>query len=178
MTGWSLGPFVWLWLTSFKKPALVAQLPPVLPPSWDWQSYASVLGDERFVKVIWNSLIVSFAGTSVSLIIGAMAAFGILGLGRKKQKVILLALLVIFMIPPVAMVTPLFKFMVFFHMMDTLAGLILVYSVFTVPLVVWIMHDVFAAIPPSLPRGTKVFMDLPQASGQRTSTPPTKWRED
>lgn len=156
MVGWSLGPFLWQWATSFKGPALVPQLPPIWPVSLDWENYRSVLGNPRFLQVIVNSLIVSLGATAISLAAGSLGAYGVSRLMRRGGNLVLLALLVIFMIPPVAVVTPFYKVLGHLHLKDTLSGLILVYSVFTVPLVVWVMHQVYEEIPESLYRSALV----------------------
>lgn len=147
---WSLGPFVWMWATALKSPAMVSQLPPVWPASLNLENFASVLDNPLFLQVILNSLLVSFGATGLGLIVGTVAAFGVSRLMKSGKGRVLFALLVIFMIPQVALVTPLFKFMGALHWKDTLTGLILVYSVFTIPLVVWIMHQVFEEVPDSL----------------------------
>ena len=157
MVSWSLGPFIWQWVTSFKSPAEVSNLPPLLPSSWEGMNYISVLGNPEFLQVIVNSLIVSLGATGVSLAIGSLGAFGLSRLMRPAGKgFVMFALLVIFMIPQVAVVTPFYKMFVYFNLRDTLYGLILVYSVFTVPLVVWIMHQVFEEIPDSLYKAAQV----------------------
>lgn len=156
MVIWNLGPFAWQWITSIKEPAVVAQIPPVWPEALNLDNYRSVLANEQFLKVILNSLIVSFGSTLVSLVVGSLAAFGVSRIMNKGKNVLLLGLLVVFMIPQVAVVTPFYKFMVHFNLRDTLTGLILVYSVFTVPLVVWIMHQVFEEYPVSLYHAARV----------------------
>jgi len=60
------------------------------------------------------------------------------------------------MIPPVSVVTPFYSLLVRLRLMDTLAGLILIDSVFCVPLVVWVMVQVFDEIPDSLYRAARV----------------------
>jgi len=153
---WSLGPFIWQWMTSFKNPSLVSQLPPLLPPSLEIENYVSVLGNRQFLQVIVNSLTVSLGATGVSLVAGSLGAFGISRLVRCGKNFILFSLLVIFMIPQVAVVTPFYKFLGYCNLRDSLYGLILVYSVFTVPLVVWIMHQVYDEIPDSLYQAARV----------------------
>lgn len=153
---WNVFPFLWQWNASLKSPALVSQLPPIFPSPIEWGNYRSVLGNESFLKVIRNSMVVSLGATSISLMIGSMGAFGISRLLDKGKEKILLGLLVIFMIPPVAVVTPFFKVLVDFGLRDTLLGLVLVYTVFAVPLVVWVMYQVFESFPGSLYQAARI----------------------
>nr|NIS86378.1 carbohydrate ABC transporter permease [Nitrospinaceae bacterium] len=156
IVGWSLAPFLWQWITSLKPPGQVSQLPPVWPVTFSLDHYRSVLGNPDFLRVIANSLVVSLGATGLSLGVGSIGAFGIVHLVRGRAPWILLGLLVIFMIPPVAVVTPFFKVMTRLHLKDTWLGLILVYSVFIIPLVVWIMHQVYEEIPRSLYHAARV----------------------
>lgn len=153
---WSLGPFFWLWITSVKPPGTVAQLPPVWPRSFSFENYHAVLQNEAFLAVVTNSLWVSLGATAVSLVIGTMGAFGLCVLMARGREAILLALLVVFMLPQVAVVTPLYEVLGALGGMDTVWGLILVYSLFTVPLVVWVMTRYFEEIPRTLYHAARV----------------------
>lgn len=153
---WSLGPFLWMWITSVKPPGTVAQLPPVWPQSLSFENYRSVLQNEAFLGVVKNSLIVSFGATTVSLWIGTLSAFGLAVLVPRRREAILLALLVVLMLPQVAVVTPLYEVLGVAGGMDTIWGLILVYSLFTVPLVVWVMTRYFEEIPRTLYHAARV----------------------
>ncbi len=156
IVAWSLGPFIWLWNTSFKDPVQATQLPPIWFSGWNFGNYLSVLENETFLRVIWNSLAISLGTTAVSLVVGSLGAFGISRLMKKNQNIVLLGLLIVFMIPQVAVVTPFYKFMVHFHLKDTILGLILAYSVFAVPLVVWVLFQVFEEYPQSLYHAARV----------------------
>ena len=153
---WSLWPFIWQWVTSVKPPGTVGQLPPVWPATLSAANYASVLQNETFLRVVWNSLVVSVGATVLSLIVGTLAAFGLSVLITRGREAILMALLVVFMLPQVAVVTPLYKVLETVNGMDTLWGLIGVYSIFTVPLVVWVMTRFFEEVPLTLYRAALV----------------------
>lgn len=153
---WSLWPFAWQWVTSVKPPGTVGQLPPVWPQALSWANYASVLQNETFLRVVWNSLAVSFGATALSLAVGTLAAFGLSVLVTRGREAVLMALIVVFMLPQVAVVTPLYKVLDTLGGRDTLWGLIAVYSVFTVPLVVWVMTRFYEEIPVTLYRAALV----------------------
>ena len=51
------------------------------------------------------------------------------------------------MIPPIAVVFPIFLIYVWFGMVDTFAGLILLYTAFNLPYVIWMMRGYIADIP-------------------------------
>jgi len=153
---WSLWPFIWQWVTSLKSPSMVSRISPVWPDRLTLESYIAVIGNESFLRVTWNSFAVALGATTVSLIVGSMAAYGISRLVFKGREWFLIALLIVFMLPQVAVVTPLYKVLGWFAGRNSLWGLILVYSIFSVPLVAWVMYQVFDEIPESLYRAARV----------------------
>jgi multiple sugar transport system permease protein len=54
------------------------------------------------------------------------------------------------MIPPIAVVFPIFLLYVYFGMVDTFGGLILLYTAFNLPYVIWMMRGYIADIPAEL----------------------------
>jgi multiple sugar transport system permease protein len=54
------------------------------------------------------------------------------------------------MIPPIAVVFPIFLIYVNLSMVDTFPGLILLYTAFNLPYVIWMMRGYIADIPPEL----------------------------
>ncbi|MFQ5481669.1 MAG: carbohydrate ABC transporter permease [Nitrospinaceae bacterium] len=153
---WSLGPFIWQWLTSVKSPGRVTGIPPLLPDAVHWDHYLAVLSQESFLRVILNTFTVSLGAVTLSLAVGVPGAFGVSRLLGRSRNGVLLALLVVFMIPQIAVVTPFYKMLTALHLKDSLVGLIVTYSVFTVPLVVWITCHAFEEIPDSLFRAAQV----------------------
>jgi len=155
-TVWSLSPFLWQGVTSLKAPGQVALLPPLLPDRVSFENYAAVFRHEAFLRMMVNSLGIALGATALALVIGAPGAFGVSRLMGKGKSGVLMALLVVFMLPQVAVVTPFFKMLTAWHLKDTWWALIGVYTVFVVPLVVWVLVPVFDAVPVSLYHAARV----------------------
>ena len=54
------------------------------------------------------------------------------------------------MAPPIAFTIPFFLFYRWIGLLDTVTGLVLIYTSFNLPLVIWMMQPFFETVPPSL----------------------------
>ena len=61
-----------------------------------------------------------------------------------------------FLIPPIALVIPLYLIMARLQLLNTRLGLIIVYCTFTTPFVIWIMGNFFRTIPHELEDAARV----------------------
>lgn len=95
-----------------------------------------------------NSIIVSFTGTALAVVLGVLAAYGVSR--YKANKEFPLMLLTLRMFPPVAVLIPLMIMWAFLRFTDTWYGLTLVYGLVTLPFSVWLMLTFFDEIPNEL----------------------------
>ena len=94
-----------------------------------------------------NSLLVSVGATVVAMVLGTPAAYAFVRCNIPRQRTWLLVVLGTQLLPAVSLVIPLFRLLRGAGLLDTLAGLILAYSTFSLPFVVWIMASYFQASP-------------------------------
>jgi len=64
--------------------------------------------------------------------------------------------LVTYMLPPIAIVIPIYLIMAQVHLLDTKLGLVAVYCSFVTPFVLWIMSNYFLSLPPDLEDAARV----------------------
>jgi len=93
---------------------------------------------------------VSAGATLLALGLGSLAAFALAKLRPAGRAATLAAVVALSMLPPVATVSPLFLLAVATGLRDTLAGLVLVYAGFALPLAVWLMTQFFRGVPDEL----------------------------
>src|SRR4029077_15574260 len=67
----SLLPFLWFVLTSWKTPNEISAIPPVILPSFHWHNYPSAIEEYGLLHYIANSVIVASATTLISIAIAA-----------------------------------------------------------------------------------------------------------
>jgi multiple sugar transport system permease protein len=141
-----LFPIYWLFMISFKTPEEIYAHPPVWwPESLQLANYA-VLFKDGDVVTIWNSLVIASVSTVAAMIFGTMCAYSI---ARFRTGGALFSdwLLSNRMVPPIVIVFPVFLLYVKFGLVDSYAGLILLYTAFNLPYVVWMMRGYIQDIP-------------------------------
>ncbi len=141
-----LFPIYWLFMISFKTPDEIFHVPPLwLPGQIQFNNYW-VLFKDGDVVAIWNSLIVAGASSVIAMILGTFCAYSLARFNTGGKN---LAMWIISqrMMPPIAVVFPVFLVYVYFGMVDTYSGLILLYTAFNLPYVIWMMRGYIADIP-------------------------------
>lgn len=144
-------PLFWMISTSFKSKTEMYVLPPSLfPLQWTLGNYADLFANTNFGDYYRNSLIVAIAATSLSLLVGSLAAYS---LGRFRFRglgVYSRIILIVYMLPSALLVIPLYILATQLHLQDTLFVLIITDSTFTLPFTIWLLRAYFATIPVDL----------------------------
>lgn len=141
-----LFPIYWLFMISFKTPDEIFASPPVWwPETIQFANYA-VLFKDGDVVTIWNSLVIASVSTLFAMIIGTMCAYSIARF-RTGGNLFSDWLLSNRMVPPIVIVFPIFLLFVKLGWVDTFAGLIVLYTAFNLPYVVWMMRGYIQDIP-------------------------------
>jgi len=147
IAAYCLTPFLWLVLTSFKSPSELTAIPPKLIPSFHWGFYQSALEKYGLLGYIANSVVVAGAATMVTIVISALAAYGIARLRLKWTNVYLLLLLVLSMFPQIAIAGPVWSLLDSVNWLNTYKGLAAAYVALSLPLAVWILTTFFREVP-------------------------------
>jgi len=144
-----LFPIYWLFMISFKTPEEIFASPPVwYPASIQFENFAVLFRDGDAVTV-WNSLFIATVSTLLAMFLGTLCAYS---LARFRTGGDNLAVWIISqrMIPPIAIVFPLFLLYVWLGWVDTYHGLILLYTAFNLPYVIWMMRGYIEDVPAEL----------------------------
>ncbi|MGB8645435.1 MAG: carbohydrate ABC transporter permease [Anaerolineae bacterium] len=126
----------------------------IVPRLWSLDVFANVWAhtthDLSFLGLLRNSLIVSGGAALLSVAFGASMAYAFARLRFPGQRAGLFALLFGTLLPPVALMTPLFILLSLLQVRTTLFGLIVVYTAFAMPFCVWNMRSAFQSVPREL----------------------------
>ena len=141
-----LFPVYWLFLISFKTPDEIFHVPPLWLPGQIQFSNYWVLFKDGDVVAIWNSLVVAGTSSVIAMLLGTFCAYSLARFNTGGKN---LAMWIISqrMMPPIAVVFPVFLIYVYFGMVDTYPGLILLYTAFNLPYVIWMMRGYIVDIP-------------------------------
>ena len=146
----TLVPFYWVFITSIKPSSDYLAVPPVwFPDEPTMVHYTAALFAYRGLDGLINSIIVSTAATMLSALLGTLMAYSLARYNTGGQHLSFWVLSQRFL-PPVAIVLPLFLNYRMVGLHDTHLGLVLAYTVFTLPVTVWMMYAYFRGVPRSL----------------------------
>jgi multiple sugar transport system permease protein len=143
-------PLLYLISTSLKTKAdLFAPVPTLLPPSPTIQAYVSVLATRGFSGLLLNSVIVGVSATVVSILVAFAICYPItrLPVSRRLRGFVLSWALSLRFLPPVAVVIPYFAIVRAIGLYNQLPALILVYTIFNLPLAIWMLRGFLDEIP-------------------------------
>ena len=151
VAGAFLLPQLWLFSLSLKNKAGLFEYPPTwIPRDGSLANYRFVLTHTQVPWYLWNSLIVA-AGASAATFAVAVPAAYVLSRDRfRGRRPLLAALLVVQMVSPVILLVPIYGIIERLGLIDTRAGLILVYAAMQVPFTVWVLKNFFDAVPSSI----------------------------
>ncbi len=143
----SLLPFLWFVLTSWKLPSEITAIPPRILPSFYWGAYRSALEDHGLLKYIANSAIVAGATTLISIVIGSLAAYPLARFNLPWGRFYLMFLLAISMFPQIAIAGPVWRILSALGWLNTYRGVIATYIPLSLPLAIWIIATFLKELP-------------------------------
>jgi ABC-type glycerol-3-phosphate transport system permease component len=141
-------PFLWMVLSSFKSLAELYHIPITwLPKAITIANYEKVLFDSNVPRYFVNSSIVSLGSTILGLIFATPAAYAFSRFEFRGRSVWQIAILMSHLLPSAALIVPLYIFLGYLNLLNSILGLILVYLVLTLPLSIWMLTGYFKSVP-------------------------------
>jgi len=147
IAAFSLVPFLWFVLTSWKSPAQITAIPPQLVPDFHWGFYRSALESYGLLGYIRNSALVASATTFVSIAIGSLAAYALTRFHSAWLRFYLILLLCISMFPQIAIAGPVWRILNALGWLNTYQGIVAAYIPLSLPLAIWILTTFFKELP-------------------------------
>jgi multiple sugar transport system permease protein len=149
----ALAPIYWMFTISLKTEVDQFATPP------PWFSFAPTLAHyydafvvRSFGRYLITSAVVAVISTACALVIGTLAAYALarFQLPYDLDRKLSLWILSTRMFPAIVTAVPLFLMMRDLRLLNTRAALIIVYTAFNLPFVVWMMRGFFAEVPRDL----------------------------
>jgi len=147
MAVFSLVPFLWFVLTSWKSASEISAIPPVLWPSFHWQHYQAAIERHGLLRYIANSAIVAGATTVVSIALAALAAYALARFQLRWARYYLLLLLALSMFPQIAIAGPVWRLLSGLGWLNTYHGIIAAYIALSLPFATWVLTTFFKELP-------------------------------
>ncbi|MEO8027803.1 MAG: carbohydrate ABC transporter permease [Bryobacteraceae bacterium] len=150
---YAVAPVYWLLTISLKRE--VDQF--AWPPKWfvfapTFQHYLDAFASGSFSRFFANSVVVATVSTLTALALGVPAAYGLARFVWPKEWAQGLSFWVLStrMLPPIVTIVPLFLMLRELRLLNSLAALVVVYTAFNLPFVIWMMRGFFAEVPKEL----------------------------
>ncbi|HET7397215.1 MAG TPA: carbohydrate ABC transporter permease [Intrasporangium sp.] len=143
-----LAPYLVMVLDSLRTSTDVKTTPTsILPRVWQWDTYAQVLGDDRFLAWLKTSLLVATGSTVIVILVAIPAAFMTARHRFPGRTAFLLLVLVTQMFAPTSLVVGLYREFFELNLINTYAALIVTNAAFNLAFAIWILHGFFSSIP-------------------------------
>lgn len=143
-------PLYWMFNTSIKPSDDYLAVPPVwFPDNPTLVHYEAALFTYRGFEGLVNSIIISLSATILSALLGTLMAYSLARYNTGGQHLSFWVLSQRFL-PPIGIVLPVFLIYRQIGIYDTHVGLIVAYTVFTLPVSVWMMFAYFRQMPRSM----------------------------
>jgi len=158
----TLVPLIWLFIMSISStPELTAVPLRWIPSHADFSRYGRLLSvaahsaGEEFIYALRNSLLASFSATAIALIVGIPAAYSFSRFPGRRMG-LLYAVLGTYMMPPVALILPLYMIFGALGLLNTVAALTIVYCTILMPFVTWLLKATIDAVPMEIEEAARI----------------------
>lgn len=159
-----LAPVVWMFLSSIMQAVdLTAKPLHLIPKTVTFDRYAQIFrstttSDPAYVfrVALKNSFIVAVTVTVLSLVIGTMAAYAFAHVRFRGKGPLMMLILFTYMVPPAALIIPLYRIYNSMHFLDKKFPLVILYLSFIIPFIIWVMQDFFGSISKSFEEAAQV----------------------
>lgn len=164
-------PIYWMVATSFKPPEQWLTWPPVWfpsPPTLEnyaqvWLGISAVAPGSQVLapvtlqplRALLNSAVIAGTATLLSVAIGLLIAYGV-----SRYKILserqMFNLLTLRMIPPIVIAIPLVLWYSTLNLLDTWHGMIIVYTIVTLPYSVWMTKSFIDEVPQEMEQAAQL----------------------
>jgi ABC-type glycerol-3-phosphate transport system permease component len=143
----SLGPLLYMVSLSFQPNGGLLGATVLIPTHPTVQNYVQAWTENSFSRYFVNSLIVSLATVAITVVIAALAAFAFARYRFAFKETIFYIFLASMAVPNLLLLIPQFLLMERLHLLDSLLGLILLYTASNLPFTIFLLRGFFEAIP-------------------------------
>ena len=155
---WIGFPVYYMLITSFMDPPELGAKPPhwipheptlenyrevIIGETGQRGSYGSTTEFSRMMPALLNSTFVSVAVVLFNLVIGGMAAYAFSRFDFRLSRVAYIGVLMTRVLPALSLIVPLFIILRKLRLINTLWALIVTYTIFILPLTIWILREYF-----------------------------------
>jgi multiple sugar transport system permease protein len=149
-------PIFWLVRTALLPAPDLVKLPPVMKFKPSFEALGLVFKEDQFIKQLFNSLVVAVSATAIGVSVGFSAAYGFSRFEYPGKAVLSVAILCLYVMPPIAMILPMYVIFQHIGLAGKLGSLIMTHSIITVPLSTWMLRGFISRLPIELEEAARI----------------------
>lgn len=147
----SVFPVYWMLQTSFQPTSeIIGSDVNFWPETFTLRNYDTVLFDatrSEFGPALKNSIIVTLITVVVALVFAFLASLAVTRFRFKSRKGFILTILIVQMIPAEAMIVSTYRVLDSWSLLNTIAGLTIVYVATVLPFTIWTLRGFVNGVP-------------------------------
>ncbi|KPL77890.1 ABC transporter [Ornatilinea apprima] len=128
----------------------------IIPADATLESYRIVLLEKPLLQWLWNSLAITAATAVIGVILAATSAYAFSRFKFPGRSLGLVFLLTTQMIPSAMLMVPIYILAIQMDLVGTYRGLVVAYSVTSIPFSIWILKGYYDTIPIDLEEAARI----------------------
>lgn len=149
-------PILWGISTSFKSEKATLSDQGWIPQDFTLENYRLVLFESKIPLYLGNTLLVAGLTVIATIVVAIFGAYAAARFKFRGKTTSLFLILMTSMIPGIAILVPLYFIAVQLGLYDTYAVMVIVYTAWQIPTVIWMLKGFFESIPDSIEEAGRV----------------------
>jgi raffinose/stachyose/melibiose transport system permease protein len=145
-----LVPVLYAVLGGFRDTGQIGSDPLGLPSPWVFSNYTEILGSGTFWRQVWNSTLIAFFSTLLTVPLAALAAFVFARFAFPGREALYAVFTLGLLFPVAVAILPIFIMVRNLGLLDNPLGVALPQAAFGLPLTIVILRPFFASFPNEL----------------------------
>ncbi|MCY9515986.1 carbohydrate ABC transporter permease [Paenibacillus apiarius] len=152
----AIGPIALLFMNAVKPPEEFQVSPFSFPSHFTFDNIMAAWNMGEYGRAYLNSIAVGFSAVAIICVAGGLCAYALAKMDFKGKGAVLAFLFLCVSVPLGMFLVPLFYMWQKLHLMNTLTGLIMIYSAIFLPLNIFILRTFFLGIPKELSESARI----------------------
>jgi arabinogalactan oligomer/maltooligosaccharide transport system permease protein len=128
----------------------------MIPDDATLDNYFVIFSQKPFLQWIYNSLVITVTTSLIGVMLSATAAYAFSRYRFPGRKSGLMFLMMTQMIPAAMLILPIYLILTQMNLLNTYAGMVIAYSVTTLPFSIWVLKGYFDSVPRSLEESARI----------------------
>ena len=128
----------------------------LIPPDASFENYKNVIVQKDFLRWLWNSAVITCATSIIGVILASTSAYAFSRWNFPGRTAGLIFLLTTQMIPAVMLLVPIYILAAQLNLINSWTGLVISYSVTSIPFSIWILKGYYDTIPMELEQAATI----------------------